>query len=194
MAIRRVIFLDIDGVLLTRPYLRGLIAAGGPVDRTRVDPDKVALLNGLGDVPEVGVVVSSSWRDDPATPAVLAGQGLALPFHEDWATTSDVPDRGITKAIRDWQVQCWLARHQEVVAYAIADDEAAFNGERSRRLARTTMEEGLTPVHVARMRGALLRPLRGNRPQPSGLPGAELAQGLVGGGADTEDPVHGREP
>lgn len=56
----RVIFMDIDGVLVPGPFLRGVVASAGPSMRSAVDPYKVSLLNQLHDVPGVRIVFSSS--------------------------------------------------------------------------------------------------------------------------------------
>lgn len=80
---KRIIFLDIDGVLSSVPFLckgKGLI-----------DPENIKVLNKLKDI-EPEIVISSSWGyDNGRTEKTLIELGLEIPiigytehFHIDW--------------------------------------------------------------------------------------------------------------
>lgn len=81
---KKIIFLDIDGVLASEEYL---------CKRTGslIDPEKCKLLNTLEDI-GVEIVISSSWGyDNGRTEKSLRDCGLTLPivgytdhFHTDW--------------------------------------------------------------------------------------------------------------
>ena len=78
---KKIIFLDIDGVLASYKYLC--------TGKGFVDPEKVALINQLEDAE---IVISSSWGyDNGNTEKTLRECGLKLPiigytkhYHEDW--------------------------------------------------------------------------------------------------------------
>jgi len=80
---KRILFLDIDGVLSSIPFLM--------TGKGYVDPEKCKLLNVLNDY-NVEVVISSSWGyDNGRTEKTLKECGLELPiigytehFHVDW--------------------------------------------------------------------------------------------------------------
>lgn len=82
---KKIIFLDIDGVLAGYDYLCNRKRVG------LIDPKKCKLLNTLGDI-GVEVVISSSWGyDNGRTEKSLRGCGLTLPiigytdhFYQDW--------------------------------------------------------------------------------------------------------------
>ena len=81
---KKIIFLDIDGVLVSEEYQCKHIGC-------LIEPAKCELLNQLEDI-EVNVVISSSWGDDDGrTEKSLRGCGLTLPiigytdhYHIDW--------------------------------------------------------------------------------------------------------------
>jgi len=162
----RILFLDIDGVLVPGGFLRGCAAMAGklgqPVDRDLLDPYKVHLLNGLKDVPGINLVISSTWRKHDNMPAAIMCQEIELPLHPDWTTTWDVPLRepGQERAlVRGWQIAEWLSRHPETEGYAILDDDIAdMLPCQTPHIVRTSYEEGLVPSQVAALRKALMLP------------------------------------
>ena len=140
--IGRVLFLDIDGVL--RPAGWRLRESPGPAPA--VCPARLGLLNRLRDIGGLGVVLTSSWRVDPAVPSALAAQGLRIPFHGSWRTTLDAP--APPRPERGWQVDRWLAACRPRPAYAIVDDEDDFEAWQGPALVLVDREEGLTPAAV----------------------------------------------
>lgn len=80
---KRIIFLDIDGVLASVSFMGRGVGS--------IDPDKCMLLNQLADI-DAEVVISSSWGyDDGKTEQTLRECGLTLPiigytnhYRESW--------------------------------------------------------------------------------------------------------------
>lgn len=161
----RILFLDIDGVLLPGSYRRILDLSrrpGADEGRDVVDPLRVALINRLRDVPGLAVVLSSSWRAEDGIVPRLAAQGLALPFHADWRTTLahpidlDPEDRSLHSIpTRGWQISRWLEFHPETTGYAILDDCADMLPEQDPHFIQTSFDEGLTAGHLTALRRAL---------------------------------------
>lgn len=155
----KIIFLDIDGVLVPGPFLRGVFKGAAPDGsdmRKRMnmmDPAKITLLNDLDDIEGVQVVVSSSWRSNPETPKLLLAEGLTIPLHEDWRTTRAYPQDG--SPARGWQINEWLKRHPEVESYAILDDDSDMYSWQS--FVKVCGEAGLMRRDVLEARGWLSR-------------------------------------
>jgi hypothetical protein len=103
----KVIFLDIDGVLNCKktrnprkfPYV--------------VDPKLVRRFKRLLDRTGAKVVLSSTWRYDPA--GLFSARRAGIPFMD---VTPDMPKRP-----RRDEVLTWLKQHPRVKRYAIIDDE-----------------------------------------------------------------------
>jgi hypothetical protein len=103
----KVIFLDIDGVLNCKntpnprklPYI--------------VDPKLLERFNKLVERTGAKVVLSSTWRIDPA--GLFSAEHWGVPFID---TCPDMPD-----SPRCEEVLTWLARHPKVTRFAIIDDE-----------------------------------------------------------------------
>lgn len=122
----KIIFLDIDGVLLTR---RTMIATGR--NWSAAEPDRVLcrLLQCGCDQDGTHIVISSTWRDTPAKcRAKLAEGGLVHCLHKtDWRTPVDLPlsPGGIYMSpTRGAEIRAWLKAHPETTDYRILDDEA----------------------------------------------------------------------
>lgn len=93
---KKIVFLDIDGVLASIPYLC--------TGKGFVDPEKCKLLNQLGDI-GVEVVISSSWGyDEGRTEKTLRECGLTLPIV------------GYTKPLH-WKYDDWVCRGNEIEEY-----------------------------------------------------------------------------
>lgn len=111
---KRIIFLDMDGVILSGPDLWN--SSFIPKNRY-IPPERVARLNRLAI--DAQVVVSSTWRRDATTAVRLLEMGV--PIHADWRTGEE---RGPEGQERGFQIQTWLDRHPEVEAYVILDDDS----------------------------------------------------------------------
>jgi hypothetical protein len=112
----RVIFLDIDGVLISH---RSTISFGHrpndltPADVAKFDPVALALLRNLCTVANIQIILSSSWRILHAWQDV--GKALDLPLID--ATPRLLGERGR-------EIAHWLSNHPEVERYAIIDDDS----------------------------------------------------------------------
>ena len=143
---RRVIFLDIDGVLA--PIRRW--------DRYGdLDPACIQVLNQIVARGGADVVVSSTWRYGKTVAelqAILATQGF----------TGRVLDRtptGVPGADRGEEIAAWLAEHA-VAGYVIIDDHADMGSLRT-RLVQTHPAHGLQPADAPRAIAVLIRPTTG---------------------------------
>jgi hypothetical protein len=126
----KVIFLDIDGVLNCDktpnprkfPYI--------------VDRKLLARFNELVEGTGAKVVLSSTWRCDPA--GVFAARHWGVPF-------IDVcPDR--PKSPRREEIRSWLADHPSVTRFVVIDDED--DGLDDLPLFQPSSKTGLTPQIV----------------------------------------------
>ena len=170
----KIIFLDFDGVLVTRRSLR----RRSPEDRKTLD--EVAAIAHKGDPACVGelnrvcaatgarIVVSSSWRK-------VGAHLNSLEYVKDvlrvWGVTAEAVgvtpqlerpvcfvDAGGNKrtiyqsALRGTEIQEWLTANVEppVTNFAIVDDESDMC-HLLPRLVQTEFEEGLTPAHADRL-------------------------------------------
>jgi hypothetical protein len=103
----KVIFLDIDGVLNCRrtpnprkfPYI--------------VDPSLIVRLRGLLARTDAKVVLSSTWRYDPA--GLFSARYYGVPFIDA------IPD--LPKEPRRNEIYAWLGNHPEVERFVVIDDE-----------------------------------------------------------------------
>jgi len=103
----KVIFLDIDGVLNCK-------ATRNPRDLPYVvDPKLLRRFKRLLDRTGAKVVLTSTWRYDPA--GLFSARRIGLPFID---VVPDMPKRP-----RRDEVLAWLKRHPRVTRYAILDDE-----------------------------------------------------------------------
>lgn len=139
---RRVIFLDIDGVLA--PIRRW--------DRYGdLDPGCIRVLNEIVARGGADVVVSSTWRYGRTVAelqAMLDAQGF----------TGRVLDRtptGVLGAGRGEEIAAWLAEHA-VESYVIIDDHADM-GDLGPRLVQTQPAQGLQPADAPRAIAMLVR-------------------------------------
>jgi hypothetical protein len=139
---RRVVFLDIDGVLA--PIRRW--------DRYGdLDPACIQVLNEIVASGGAEVVVSSTWRHGKTVAELqdmLDARGFAGCVVD--TTPSDIPG-----ACRGDEIAAWLAEHP-VDAYVIIDDHAAM-GELRAHLVQTHPARGLQPADAPRAIAMLRR-------------------------------------
>jgi hypothetical protein len=103
----KVIFLDIDGVLNCKrtPNPRKLPYV--------VDPPLLDRFKRLVAAAQAEVVLSSTWRYDPA--GLFSAQRWGIPFKD---VIPDLPDR-----TRRDEICVWLEKHPDVTRFAVIDDE-----------------------------------------------------------------------
>jgi len=137
----RVLFLDIDGVVLNG---RALWHTG---NNKYLPPEKVALIREICDRTGCVIVVSSTWRYSETTADMLRAVGL--PLHADWRTDwkNDMVGSIIQGQRRGVEIHRWLARHPGV-SYAIIDDDSDMLPEQMPYFVKTDHEEGVEQWHV----------------------------------------------
>ena len=141
--VRRIIFLDIDGVLA--PIRRW--DRYGDLDRACMQ-----VLNDIVASSEADVVVSSTWRHGKTVAElqdILGAEGFAGRVVDK--TPSDI--RG---AYRGDEIAAWLAEHA-VGGFVIIDDHADM-GELRTHLVLTQPAHGLQPADVPRALALLMQP------------------------------------
>src|SRR5688572_15970487 len=149
---RRVIFLDIDGVL-------------APIRRwDRYGDLDAACIQVLNDIVARGsadVVVSSSWRYGKTAAELqemLEAQGFA-------GSVVDTTPTGTPGASRGEEIAAWLAEH-DVSGYAIIDDHVDM-GALATHLVQTHPARGLQAADARRVLATLMRPLAAALTSPS---------------------------
>lgn len=151
----KILFLDVDGVLNRCTDWRLLTTPCGDMAAPFiVELNHVLLLNEtlLRHAPEVGIVVSSSWRAAFENAADFCKATHVEPslIHEDWRTPSGAGGSSGPKydTTRPFDVAAWLDRHPEVTEFCAIDDTAyAFNRQFGKQcFVRTKSQEGLTAL------------------------------------------------
>jgi hypothetical protein len=146
---RRVVFLDIDGVL-------------APIRRwDRYGDLEAACIQVLNEIVARGgadVVISSTWRHGKTIAELqelLAAEGFAGSVLDKTPTGEPGADRG-------QEIAAWLAEHP-VDGYVIIDDHVDM-GELRPHLVQTHPAHGLQPADAARAIAMLMRPTNGGPP------------------------------
>jgi len=146
---RRVIFLDIDGVLAPIHHW----------DRYGdLDPACVQVLNEIAAHGGADVVVSSTWRYGRSVAdlqAMLDSQGFT-------GRVIDKTPTGLRGADRGEEIAAWLAEHA-VDGYVIIDDHLDM-GALGPHLVQTQPAQGLQPADAPRAIATLLRSVNGGPP------------------------------
>jgi hypothetical protein len=127
---RKVLFLDIDGVLNSH---RTAIAFGSMFGVDKLDPIAVKLVRGIVDAADACVVLSSSWRLIHDFREL--GKQLDLPIIDK--TPSMLGPRGR-------EIKAWLDGHPECTQYAIVDDDGDMLPEQMPYFVKTHMHDGFT--------------------------------------------------
>lgn len=129
----KVLFLDFDGVINPHSH-----RADGAMFSKAACKNLNLLLK---KVPELKIVVSSSWRIHglSAVKDILKSNGI------DVKRVIDIT--GDEKGIRGNQIKAWLDRHKKVSNFAILDDDSDM-GELAPRLVKTNGFVGLTESEV----------------------------------------------
>lgn len=143
---RRVIFLDIDGVLCTMRSHKAFGLRGG-LER-HFDPVAVKMLEKLCEETGAKIVLSSSWRKDvdfESMTCVLMNAGFArVPWHSAWRTGdhSTKIGWGMTHSPpRGEEIKAWLDANGNP-DYVILDDNSDFLPEQMPYLVQTDSYDG----------------------------------------------------
>ena len=154
---RRIIFLDIDGVLNSVKYDRQRTDEDGNIDETRM-----VLLKELVDSTNAEIVLSSSWRkhwsiDDSECDHI--GRELNSTFQKHGLKISDKTP--VLSALeRSIEIQTWLDEHLcEIQSFVIIDDMFGGWGPLANNLVKTDnrIGRGLEMKHVEMAKRVLLK-------------------------------------
>lgn len=140
----KLIFLDIDGVLINRAACMEGFGA--------VHPPAVDELNKLIEDTDAAIVVSSCWRVGRTVPDLRELLGK-------WGVRARVIDKTpyMPDADRGTEIQAWLTEYQKhrwVDAFVILDDDQDM-GALLPRLVHTDFETGLTAADCAKAKELL---------------------------------------
>lgn len=122
----KVLFLDLDGVVNDDDWQRattkrypGLVVWSEEIGRAMIDPERLARVQAICDATGASIVIVSSWRrwaSADVLSGILQTQGLKAPVID---AVGGVKFSGETRASATKE---WLARHRDVTAYVIVDD------------------------------------------------------------------------
>lgn len=146
---KRVIFLDIDGVLCS---MRSAAALGGypssqdPTSWNRFDPVAIALLQAAVKKSGAGVVLTSSWRHEANAEALEYRLGVKI--HDATRSPRAIDCRGA-------QIDDWLTGNPGTEAFAIIDDDEDFLPYQMEHLALTSKRNGFLLSHYETVLGLL---------------------------------------
>ena len=142
---RKILFLDIDGVLAGEKWFLERRNGGD-----FIDPNKVELLNSL----DCEIVISSSWgHDNGRTEHTLKEKGLKLPivgYTEHYEIGRDWIVRG--NSILKWLIDNMKDTDYQ---YAILDDNNDMLISQSEHLVHTNAVEGVTEHDIEKVKEIL---------------------------------------
>ncbi|CAN5571403.1 hypothetical protein BH10PSE14_BH10PSE14_06130 [soil metagenome] len=140
----RILFLDIDGVLMCEEEYR----AGGGV-KNQFPGKRAPLILDVCRRAGAVIVVSSTWRHGNDTRDLFISHGF--PLHSDWRTPLNERTTAgglLLGELRGHEIKHWLDAHPEVESYAIIDDDSDMLPEQLPWFCKTTFPEGVTADHV----------------------------------------------
>ena len=152
---RKVLFLDIDGVLNTG-WWYSQVDRNTPKDKYgyAFDPRSVANLKKILDETRADIVISSSWKSFGLSELEEMWQDRELPGKLIDITPNSVSDEMLLNAdldhmelfhIRGMEIKEWLDKHVKNVShYVIIDDMDNFLPEQKSHFVQTDPEVGIT--------------------------------------------------
>lgn len=154
---RKILFLDIDGVLNTeRQHWHCQMNSIAPIDRFgyAFDPKAVANLTNILTETGADIVISSSWKSIGLANLVDMWEFRGLPGKIIGITPNTVSDEFLLNAnldeiellpIRGMEIKEWLTDHgKQVSHYAIIDDESGMLPEQQTHFVQTNPQFGIT--------------------------------------------------
>ena len=162
---KRVIFLDFDGVLNTGKYQNQLKINGGKRVGPLFDPESVRNLKTILDaVPDALLVITSSWKDAYGPNMVRSlwkERGLPGKIHSMTRACMDFfPDleSGEMPPLKGPEVKQWLEEHDtKGCKYVILDDMQDFLPKQQSHLVLIDANVGLTADVAIKAIGILMR-------------------------------------
>lgn len=119
--IKKVIFLDVDGVLNHADC-----AERSPMGFMGIDPEKIKILRQIIEATGASIVLSSSWkmgwhRDDGWNDADVEYLNMALA--KEGLQIIDKTENAASLAWRGAEILQWVKEHPEIEAWAVLDDD-----------------------------------------------------------------------
>ena len=114
----KVLFLDFDGVLNSRKYLRNFNGYG-----VAIDSERMRLLKGIIDATEAKIVLTTSWRvhwDKDTEACKETGKKINDIFNEYDLKIYD--KTSVLGTDRESEIRAWLEEHFETENFAVLDD------------------------------------------------------------------------
>ena len=146
----RVLFLDLDGVVIMRHKDRVKLPSGRWV--RAATPENVVHLNTIIEQARPIVVVSSSWRKHHQR--MFLQRTLARAGYVGWV--NDVTPIHCPERARGFEIESWLSLHENVKSYVVLDDDADRGPIPEERWVRTDSLVGLTAHHAAKAINVLM--------------------------------------
>ena len=141
---RKVLFLDIDGVLNTdRQQWHCQMNGIAPIDRFgyEFDPKAVGNLTTILEETNAEIVISSSWKFLGLQTLQKMWKDRNLP-----GTIVDITHDGESKG---WEIDEWLMNHEgQVCGYVIIDDENDMMPEQQEHFVQTNPQFGITKKNI----------------------------------------------
>ena len=160
MSIRKIMFLDIDGVLNTKWWYTQM-NRNTPKDKYgyAFDPKAVANLKRIVEETGADIVISSSWKSFGFSELEEMWTDRGLPGKLIGVTPNSVSDELLLEAdidsielfhIRGEEIKEWLTKHGKNVSnYAIIDDMDNMLPEQQSHFVQTNPEVGITEENAA---------------------------------------------
>ena len=157
---KKIVFLDIDGVMASIPFLCTM--------KGYIDPEKCKLLNTLGDI-GAEIVISSSWGfDEGRTEKTLRECGLTLPiigytdhFYQEWLCRGNEIEKWINENLggggtkfgcdRDYGEPYYRKKYKDTdidYEFVIFDDVTDFLLGQKDHFIQTNEQTGLTEKDI----------------------------------------------
>jgi hypothetical protein len=146
---QKILFLDIDGVLISEEYFKKKFSK--QTGLSRFNPDSVSLIKALIEEFSLRIVISSSWRYAAIDKLMheLKINKLFDYLYYDWFTPVIHP------AHRGMEIRLWLDLHTEVNEYVILDDDENILDEQKDNYVQTQLDYGMITKHYNRVRAIL---------------------------------------
>lgn len=134
------LFLDIDGVL--NGY--DIFQSKRPYPLSEFNEEKVEILNSLfNDLPDIKLVLSSSWRFTNGIENILNEAGIKVPLH------SKIP---YCLSSRGKEIKEFLKKVTSDYVYCIIDDIDDFDDDQKQNLILTNPNVGITKENVEKIK------------------------------------------
>ena len=159
-ATRKVVFLDVDGVLNSLAWRQGVELPPGygglidPLDLAmarRLDPNALDLLVELARTTRAELVLSSTWRIDCGSERLerlFAALGFDIRFAGHTPLPQPLPGSTLVRGReRGEEIAEWLDQHSDVESIVILDDDDDMSNLRP-WLIQTAFEVGLTRADI----------------------------------------------